>query len=159
VEIGMDAVLRAFDLRALLTSMTQALQRPGPLDWLQIAPTLGLDIGNAHFAGVAKPLSAMTGARLIDGNLIVGGAIFQEPIREIALMFPDGAIRDADIAAIHFGSDQRIEPSRAGDGYAIVCEIGGVEGFVLVSGPDAAIQGLMVRSHDAGPAKRGAGRL
>jgi hypothetical protein len=29
----------------------------------------------------------MTGARLIDGNLIGGGAIFEEPIRELALMF------------------------------------------------------------------------
>jgi hypothetical protein len=142
------------DLSALLTSMAQALQRPGPLDWSQIALTLGLDLRNARFAGVGKPASAMSGARLIAGNLVVGGTIFEEPIREIALMFPDSAIRDANIAAVRFGSDQRIEPSRAGDGYAIVSEIGEVEGSVLISGPDAVIQGLMVRRR-ATPAKHG----
>lgn len=42
------------DLRALLTSMAQALQSPGPLDWLQIAPTLGLDLGNARLTGAVK---------------------------------------------------------------------------------------------------------
>jgi hypothetical protein len=108
-------------------------------------------------AGVGKPASAMSGARLIAGNLIVGGAIFEEPIREIALMFRDNAIRDANIAAIQFGPDQRIEPSRASAGYAIVSEIGEVEGSVLVSGPDAVIQGLLVRSRDASATRRGAG--
>lgn len=142
------------DLRALLTSMAQALQSPGPLDWLQIAPTLGLDLGNARLTGAGKAASAMTGARLSVASLVVGGAIFEDPFREIALMFPDGAIRDTSINDTQFGLDQRIMPSRAGDGYAIVSEVNGVEGFVLVSGPDAVIRALMVRPRGATAALR-----
>ena len=69
-------------------------------------------------------------------------------------MFPDGAIRDTSINDTQFGLDQRIMPSRAGDGYAIVSEVNGVEGFVLVSGPDAVIQALMVRPRGATAALR-----
>ncbi len=143
------------DLHAQLSSMAQALQSPRPLDWLQIAPALGLDLCNARLTGGGKAPSAMTGARLGAANLVVGGAIFEDPFREIALMFLDGAIRDAGIKDVQFGLDQRIAPSRAGDGYAIVSEVNGVEGFVLVSGPDAVIQGLMVRPRGATAALRG----
>ena len=62
------------------------------------------------------------------------------------MIFPEGAIRDRSIKDLQFGSDQRIVSSRASVGYAIAGEVDGVTGFVLVSGSDAVVQGLMARS-------------
>ncbi|RBP15869.1 hypothetical protein DFR50_107139 [Roseiarcus fermentans] len=137
------------DLGVLLTAMARSIQQPRPLDWSWLAPTLGIDIGEASVVGAGKLACAMTGARLPAQNIVVGGALFEQPIREIALMFPDDAVRDANVKALRFGTDQRISPSRASDGYAIVCKIGGIESFVLVSGVDSVVQGLLVRSPPA----------
>jgi hypothetical protein len=134
--------------------MALALQRPGPLDWAEIAPALGLDIAGARLAGKATPLPAMTGARLNADGLIVGGVLSQFPNREIVLLFPAGAVHDANVFQAPLGSDPRIERSNAGPGYAIVSLFGDVEGTVLVSASDNIIEGLTVRLKYAAAGKR-----
>jgi hypothetical protein len=131
------------DLAPLATAMAAALRNPGRLDWACVGPAIGLRFAGVRPIGTTGSAAAIEGGMLIGGGLPVDGAMLQAP-RQISLLFPGDALRDPDIADRSFAPDQRIVPSRAGRGYAIVFMIGDAECAVLVTEPGAFVSGLTV---------------
>jgi hypothetical protein len=130
------------DVLALLKVMAAALREPGPVDWVSIAPAIGLRLQGVRLVGRSDSASAIEDGKLIESGTRVEGVIYQTPPRRISMFFPDKKLGDAEIATRLFAVDQRIVPSRTGGEYAILFNIGDIDCAVLVSGPGGSIDGL-----------------
>jgi len=132
------------DVLTLLKAMAGVLQDPRPLRWTSVAPAIGVRFQGIRPVGRSGSASAIEGGTLIDGDRPIDGVVFQSPSRQISLLFPDSTLTDPDISSRQFAPEQRIVPSRAAGGYAIVFNIGEVECAVLASEPGHVIDGLTV---------------
>lgn len=130
------------DVLTLLNAMAVSLQNPQPLDWAWIAPAIGARIQGVKSIGRGDSATAIEGGTLIDGGQPVDGVVFQSSPRRISLLFPDSTLSDPEIASRRFAPRQRVVPSAAADGYAIVFNIGEIECAVLASEPGHVIDGL-----------------
>jgi hypothetical protein len=130
------------DLPTLLKATAAALRSPGPLDWVSIAPTLGLRFHGVRAVGHSGSASAIEGGRLIKEGLPVDGVIFRAPRPQISLLFPDKTLSEPNIFTYRFAADQHIAESRGGRGHSIVFAIGDVTCAILVTEPGAFVAGL-----------------
>ena len=132
----------SLDVLALLKVMAAALREPDPLAWPSIAPAIGLRLQGVKFVGPSDSASAIEDGTLIESDARVEGVIYQTPPRRISMFFPDRELNDPEIATRRFALEQRVVPSRTGDEYTILFNIGEIECAVLVSGPGGFIDGL-----------------
>lgn len=141
------------DVLALLNAMAAALTGAAPLEWDSIGPAIGLRFDSVTAIGRSDAASAIVGGTLIDDDAPIEGVIYKTPPRRISIFFPSKTVSDPEIARRVFAPEQRIVPSSAGGGYAVVFNIGDVECAVLASDPGGVIDGLtaseMRRTGDA----------
>ncbi len=133
------------DVLTLLTAIAGALSKPGPLDWASVGPAIGVHLTGVRPIGTRETASAIEGGELVYQGLPVDGVISQTPRREISLFFPEGTVRDPDIATRRLGADQRIVPPRSGSGYASAFAIGDAECAVLVNDQKDFVVGVTAR--------------
>lgn len=129
------------DMRRLLFGLTQAIgatHDPGPAI---LALVLDLDLSQARVIKM-KSAMALDGARLNDSGLAANVIWGIKPRREIWVLLKKSAIPYSTIKDEIFGDNQRLKPSRASAGFAVVFEIEGWTCGYTASSPDGDIDAL-----------------
>jgi hypothetical protein len=129
------------DFHQLFAELVEVIQGVDFPDVSAITQHLNLDVSTAKISKTQGGLLAIYGAHL--GNAIeIDIFASLTPRRALNLLFRDSEIPYGDVSGKRFGADQMVNPSKHGEGFAVVFQEGGLTCGLTASGAHGVVQSV-----------------
>lgn len=134
------------DINALVGSLCQATQNVDLSDVQSIAARLKVDLANATVSKTKNGIMLINGARLEGYLSEIGIVVAPIPERALTIIFAPPKPPYQDIKGEIFGTGQRIERSKLGNGFAILFNIDHSSAWITISDPDGVIETISCKA-------------
>jgi hypothetical protein len=138
------------DIRNILAGMATAIQSRNFPNVTEIASALGLDLSGATITTTKGAVVAITGARLPVLTGEIGVAAGSTPHKTLDFVFFKSTIPVGPYFEAATRDNQRVDPSKHGEGLTIAFRIDGLDCGLTASAPDGVIETLFCAAKPIG---------